>query len=818
MNPIALFLQVWQARLVKARAWLRLKHRRINRSRVTRMRARVVSILLLAVVLVLGPIVAAFADAGDGASNPWMSAFGTKDSNGMTVSAYALSIDEGGATDPGKAATAFVLKQMWDVYRMWVSIALWLFDWALQFKFVDTLAGPLEMVAEALQRTTGQVHPVPMLLTLAGAFCAVWIMSGQAAKGLGGLLTALTAATLLTTALANPVAVISSEDGAIHMAKEAGISLSSQVLTNGESSSSDPEELREHSTGALVDTFVRIPHQMINYGSVIDNDKKCVKVYDKALKENKEADSDDPREAMKDCKKSYGETAESPGTGLTGMIFLAPSGGMLCLLILIFAIALIVVTAIVLFEAAMVTWNLLKATGLPGSGTTALAVAVCVMFVGLGMLIALLFGAGVYLLLLKNVLAQEENFAVAIVLLDLFLIIAVIVLLITIARARSKGRNLGEKVSKGMNSPKPGNVGTGIGTAKSMASHAAAPVASMAAHRGAMSRGNQGTGDASGGSNGAAPQPRRSGSTVGAIAKGTGKATVGAAKLGLASTVGAPVYAPRAVGASKKALAARRERLQGKFAESKAAVGAKVQKKTSDAKSFGKEYAHNVGAAGRFAGRVTGATKLGGMAAAGMGIDPVSGATAAAAASTYFSGPKKAAQTRPSTPPAAYPANGKEAHHDRPRPADERKRPPRPSAGDGDGPRPRPMPTTGGNPQAGQGNGKPSKSGGEAPETGRDKAPAGQGSGSAPRPRPAAAGGGNPQAGSQVPTGSTTPGEQPASKTPTDLPTMGKKDIEQARLEADRKAFVERMRQRRLESQRERRQNPQLMSTSNLDR
>lgn len=802
MNPLALFIQVWQARLAKTRAWLRRKHRRNNRSRPSRNRARINAALILATALVLGPVMAAFA-AGDGASNPWMSAFGVKDPNGMNVSAYSLSLDEGGATDPVKSGTAFILTTMWDTYRMWVSIALWLFDWALQFKFVDTLAGPMEMVAEALQRTTGQVHPVPMLLTLAGAFCGVWIMSGQAAKGLGGLLTSLTAATLLTTALANPVAVISGEDGAINMAKEAGISLSSQVLTNGESSSSDPEKLREHSTGALVETFVRIPHQMINYGAVIDNDKKCVKVYDKALKENKEADSDDPRDAMGDCKKSYGEAAESPGTGLTGMVFLAPSGGMLCLLILIFAVALIVVTAIVLFEAAMVTWNLLKATGLPGAGTTALAVAACVMFVGLGMLIALLFGAGVYLLLLKNVLAQEESFAVSIVLLDLFLIIAAIVLIVTIFRARSKGRNLGEKVARGMNSPKPGNVGTGIGTAKSMASHAAAPLASMAAHRGAMSGGSQGAGDAAGG---AAPQPRRSGSTIGAIAKGTGKATVGAAKLGLASTVGAPVYAPRAVGAGKKALAARRERLQGKFAESKAAVGAKVQRKTSDAKAFGKEYAHNVGAAGRFVGRVSGASKLGGMAAAGMGLDPVSGASAAAAATTYFSGPKRAPQTTPRTPPAAHSTRDKDANQDRHRPTHQ----PSPDGGS-KGPRPQQAPNTGGNPQAGRDAGGPSKTDKpQAREGGRDR--------TKPQPRPTPTRGGNPQADRKDSTDATRPRKQQSpSQKPTDMPKVRQKDVDQAQLEADRKAYVEQLRQRQLERQRERR-SPKPMSLSNLDR
>ncbi|MDN5746511.1 MAG: hypothetical protein L0H31_15525, partial [Nocardioidaceae bacterium] len=141
------------------------------------------------------------------------------------------------------------------------------------------------------------------------------------------------------------------------------------------------------------------------------------------------------------------------------------------------------------------------------------------------------------------------------------------------------------------------------------------------------------------------------------------KVTVGAAKLGLASTVGAPVYAPRAFGAGKKALQARRDRLQQRFAASKASVADRVHRKSGDAKAFGREYVHNVSTAGRFVGKVSGASKLGGLAAAGMGIDPVSGAAAAAAASTYFGAPKRHTPTpRPETnvrpTPAQAPRGG----------------------------------------------------------------------------------------------------------------------------------------------------------------
>lgn len=69
------------------------------------------------------------------------------------------------------------------------------------------------------------------------------------------------------------------------------------------------------------------------------------------------------------------------------------------------------------------------------------------------------------------------------------------------------------------------------------------------------------------------------------------KGAVAAAQFGLAATVGAPVYAPRAAAAAKTALAARKTRLT-----------TKLHTATANASAFGHEYATNVAPAGRAEG------------------------------------------------------------------------------------------------------------------------------------------------------------------------------------------------------------------------
>lgn len=628
----ALLVDVLGRRVASARALVRRAVRVNTRNRLTRTRTRLIFGLLILAALIVVPAGIAMADPGDGAANTWVSPFKTKDSHGIPMSDYSLSIDEGGVTNPKNQISSFFLSSGWDMYRIYVGIALWVFDYALQFQMLDLLHGPAMAVATALEQTVGQLGVIPVFTLVAFGICAVWIQTGKSAAGFSGVCIALLMGSLLTTAAVKPMDTLAGDDGLILGARDLGVGLSSQIVTGGESQSTDGEKLQSNSSAKLVDTFVRTPHQLINYGAAIDKDSKCVKVYDADLKKGypvNGGDDDRPRKNMGKCNKAYLAAADNPMNGLIGLAMIYPSGGLLVLFFIVLAAVLGVLTALALFEATRAAWVMLKAI-IPGSGTGEIWESICIVGVVLAYIVVTLMSVGAFLLLLEALMTAEGvDVRMMFILVDGVVLVASIMLLIHMARARKAGKKLGQKVtSKVMPQAKAVDVNKAnpmrvISTAAGMAS----PAISMAAHRRATSSGTaaaQAPTSAAATAHGS-PTPGKTG-----LAKGATKLAWGATKLGLASTVGAPVYAPRAAGAIKAGMNAKRTQLGHKFAQAKTSAAQRVDTKRTQATDFGREYIHNVGAAGRFVARYSGAARVAG-AAMTAGADPIS-ATAAGAA------------------------------------------------------------------------------------------------------------------------------------------------------------------------------------------
>ena len=326
--PSRLLTGLLAHRAAQTRALVRRVARVNTRNRLTRNRTRLILGLAALAALVVLPAGLAIADPGDGAANSWVSPFQTKDSQGIPMSSYRLSIDEGGVTNPKNMFAATFLQFAWELYRIYVGTALWLFDYALQFQMLQTLRGPAAAIAGALQETIGQIGVIPALTVVAFGICAVWIQTGKAASGLAGLFIALLMGSLLTTAAVRPMEVIAGDSGLIMGSRDLGVGLSSQIVSGGESDSTDATELQSRSSAKLVDVFIRTPHQLINYGASIDKDTKCVKVYDEDLKKGypvNGGDDDRPRKNMGKCNKAYLEAADNPLNGLIGICLLYTS-------------------------------------------------------------------------------------------------------------------------------------------------------------------------------------------------------------------------------------------------------------------------------------------------------------------------------------------------------------------------------------------------------------------------------------------------------------------------------------------------------------
>lgn len=638
-----LLANVLTQRAMSARALVRRAARVNTRNRLTRTRTRLLFGVLVLAALVVVPAGIAMADPGDGAANTWVSPFKTKDSHGIPMSSYTLSIDEGGVTNPKNQIASFFLTSGWDMYRIYVGVALWIFDYALQFQMLDLLKGPATAVATALEQTIGQLGVIPVMTLMAFGICAIWIQTGKSAAGFSGLCIALLMGAMLTTAAVKPMDTLVGEDGLILGARDLGVGLSSQIVTGGESQSTDGKELQSNSSAKLVDTFVRTPHQLINYGAAIDKDAKCVKVYDEDLKKGypvNGADDDRPRKNMGKCNKAYVAAADNPMNGLIGLTMIYPSGGLLVLFFIILAAVLGVLTALAMFEATRAAWVMLKAI-IPGSGTGEIWESICIVGVVLAYIVVTLMSVGAFLLLLEALMTAEGvDVRMMFILVDCVVLVASIMLLLQLARARKAGKKLGQNItSKVMPQAKAVDVNKAspmrvISATAGMAS----PAIGMMAHR-RMNNGAPGqtaptaaTTAAATAAGGPTP-PRKTG-----LVKGTTKLAWGATKLGLASTVGAPVYAPRAAGAVKAGMSAKRTQLGQKFSQAKANTAQRVDAKRTQATDFGREYAHNVGAAGKFVAKYSGAARVAG-AAMSAGVDPVT-STAAGAVVHLARGPR----------------------------------------------------------------------------------------------------------------------------------------------------------------------------------
>jgi hypothetical protein len=123
-----------------------------------------------------------------------------------------------------------------------------------------------------------------------------------------------------------------------------------------------------------------------------------------------------------------------------------------------------------------------------------------------------------------------------------------------------------------------------------------------------------------------------------------------AGKVALASTVGLPVYGPRAATAAWHGAQAGKTAMKGRLSRAQQGVRAGVSARANTAQAFGHEYGHNLAVAARVAGKLTGATHLAGLAADASIAPGVSALIAAGP----VSGPPNAADPVRGRPPAQH--------------------------------------------------------------------------------------------------------------------------------------------------------------------
>lgn len=590
-------------------------------------------------------------ETGKGQTSVWLEWMNSKDSYDATPTKYDLRVSQGGMTDPIKKLGAFLLAQFWDVYRVVTSLMVWAFQFVLEFKFIDIVKEPAHEVAVVIEDVTNQIPIVAALATLSALMSGLWIMKGRSGAGFGEMAITAIIVTLLGMAFTKPVTFITGENGLLTSAQEAGSSITADLLyPKGESQDTQPVDPNdpnspEHGgdrvdsrpeindpkaaaqdamTSRMLDTYIRTPHQLLNFGLFIDEQKrgatetqsvtrngadtsdsnrtnpKCFNAYNKAFVEG---DTVEPMKSESTCPKVVKDTMEHPDRSLVGAWMIAWAVFWTALFGIILLVGSSFLIGLAAWEAAKFGLALLKSL-LPESSRDAIFASAATALIAAAYAGASIVLVGIYLLTLNAIFNATSglNPVLVYIFIDIAAIGFCIGAVIMFIRARKQGRQFGRRAAQALS---PKNVAKAMPTGRNLGQTAAGAAGRLAQTRAITRAAGQSVegGQAGKGIN---PPPATLGqggqkSMTRKALKGTGIA----AKTAMAYTVGAPVTAPKAAAATKSAL----KRTKNKWVAQKAATTGKVAAAVADKKdgvsAYWSEYKNNTKAGLGHVRRVT---------------------------------------------------------------------------------------------------------------------------------------------------------------------------------------------------------------------
>ena len=366
-----------------------------------------VPVTAVPVLLVLWATSAAGDDGSKLSQTPGaLSWINPKDSRGIGVWNYEMSLDRGGVTSPSKVIWSSYIDFYWSLYRSIVVIAIWLIDWVLSFSWLHTLSQPALTLSQSLTDVVNRFGLPPTLLTIAAAVSVLWMAQGRWALGVVELFTSLLIASLALGVLSNPVQKVVGQDGLIVQARDFGLQVANRLANDG-GESGDAAQLRKDNSAVLVDTFVRMPAEVLNFGTVLDGGK-CEKAYTEVVKAGPYGNESTIRDAVGKCDSTMGDVAANPGPGqAVSSLVITPSA----LFILLFAIVL---SGAVFLAALYALYYSIKAivtliTGmLPGVARGALWQTIADFTMSLVILVFSIVFLTAYLLLIQGIFSAAE--------------------------------------------------------------------------------------------------------------------------------------------------------------------------------------------------------------------------------------------------------------------------------------------------------------------------------------------------------------------------------------------------------------------------
>ena len=253
---------------------------------------------------------------------------GVTDSHGVPVGSYYLSVvstseaitkaGPGLSVDPSSWARWLanavttglsheliveLLQAQAAVYIFMIALSLWLLRFAMSNTWLLWLATWFRPVFETIRVILADlwVFPICLLLGLAvGAFHILW--HGRKGFGSGIMLSTMVVGVLGILLTRDPLSDLYSENGLLTQGRNLGFSVSQAAFNNGSITSGGGQAQLQHLTGLIADATVRMPLQLMNFGTTVDDIGTCAGAYTTAmLTPHDGSDLAGPAHAMASC-------------------------------------------------------------------------------------------------------------------------------------------------------------------------------------------------------------------------------------------------------------------------------------------------------------------------------------------------------------------------------------------------------------------------------------------------------------------------------------------------------------------------------------
>lgn len=188
------------------------------------------------------------------------------------------------------------------VYIFMIAMSLWLLRFAMSNTWLVWLATWFRPIFETIKAilTDLWVFPICLLLGLSvGAFHILW--HGRKGFGSGIIVSTFAIGVLGIVLTHDPLSDPYSENGLLTQGRNLGFSISQAAFNNGSITTGGGQAQLHHLTGLIADTTLRMPLQLMNFGTTVDNIGTCSSAYTAAILAPHDADSAAPAHAMASC-------------------------------------------------------------------------------------------------------------------------------------------------------------------------------------------------------------------------------------------------------------------------------------------------------------------------------------------------------------------------------------------------------------------------------------------------------------------------------------------------------------------------------------